>query len=260
MLLMMNIYILTINKINVYSKQGKYLHSISITVNASNILVMGNHILLFVLGDKHVLHLIDQEGKEIKTALKRNQALRLCKANPFICYNHYWLFAQGRSNDILAYNITTQKFEEMKYLSSDQYLSIEEEASLIETATNREMKSNKPCFDGLSSTEHYLIFGTMEGKDVTIWVKDCLTGESNAYAFASIENDITFSSASSFFYDNTSCKEHFLSYIMPYRLDEAIKTHSQYADTPGYKKMELLLNKLNNVEEANPILIEYDFK
>ena len=80
------VYVLTTNGIMRYDLDGKYLDMIKTDLNADGIHVVDDRIMLFVLGDKHVIHLIDLDGKTIAEELPRNSALRISRANSFYEY------------------------------------------------------------------------------------------------------------------------------------------------------------------------------
>ena len=257
-----NVYVLTTQKIQIYSLSGKFVKSIPLTFNASGFHVLDGCILLFVLGDNYVIHIVDLDGNTIQKTLKRNQALRLCKTIPFVSYtNKYLLFAQGRSNDILTYDVEKKSFGNMTYFSSSDNLSIQDENSFLESNIGKRMRLNnyKTYFDGLSSSEEYVYFASIDDNKVVLWIKDLTSQKVNAYLFSSLVNDLTFVSADSFFYDNIKSEKSFLSYVMPYQIVEGLEKNISYANTDYYLEMQKVIESLD-VEEANPIIIEYNFK
>lgn len=98
------IYILTINKIQVYDLEGNWIRTVPLDLNASGIRLTDDKMLIFALGNENVIHLLDNSGQKMKSLLKRNQALRICRNISFVKYGNYILFPMGRSNDILAYD------------------------------------------------------------------------------------------------------------------------------------------------------------
>lgn len=162
------VYILTVNKIQVYNRNGEWLNSIPLNLNASGIRLTNDKILLFVLGDEHVVHLLDENGQKIESVLKRNQALRLSRSISFIKYDDCLLFPMGRSNDILAYDISKGgTFRQMSYLSSAQ-LSNEQEATLMESSQDyRKELNNRGCFEGLLADNTHAIVPFIKNGDVT---------------------------------------------------------------------------------------------
>ncbi len=254
-----SVYILSPKKIQIFNQHGDFESSIPINLNASGIQVIGNKILLFALGEKHVIYLLDRKGNTEHSILERNQALRLTRANPFVRYGQKILFAQGRSNDILSYDTANDAFEKMQFLTSKN-LTIEEEAAWKEEGRNTPQPPQQDgyCFDGLSSTNGQIMFAGIKDEQITLFYKNTLTSNCSAILLSALKNDITFTPSLSFFYDNTRSNKGFLTYIMPYRLKECIEkvkgNHSPYLR----RFMEIIKNM--NTEEANPILIEYKFK
>lgn len=258
-----NVYVLTVGKIQVYNRTGKFERTIPLNFNVAGFRVLRERILLFVLGDDFVIHLIDKTGNPIETVLKRTQALRLCKAIPFVRYtNDVYLFAQGRSNDVLAYDESTNTFSSMTYLSSSDNLSATEENLLLEEHNGHRDNSieSKTCFDGLSSNGKQILFGAIKGKDdLDLWMKDITSGKSDVYSLLSLKNDLTFTSVNSFFNDNTEGDNGFLSYFVPYYIEEGLSKNESHSNEKNYKILKKILSNIN-IEEANPIIIEYKFK
>lgn len=253
-----HVYVLTSKKIQVYTQGGEWIKSIPITLNASNLRLAGDEMLLFVLGNKHVIHVMDMEGKEKKSDLKRNQALRLNRAIAFIPYGENILFPMGRSNELLAYNPSQQEFSFMNFLESNR-LTNERETELMEESPryNRQLQQIG-CFDGLLTDNTHMIVPYIKENVVTLWIKDFQKSQCRAYRLSDLKNDITYVSASSFFYDNTEDDKGFLTYIMPYRLKEGLAEAFEKKNDSYFERMQHVLEPLD--EEANPILIEYKIK
>ena len=173
-----NVYILEYKRIQVYTISGDYVRTIPLSLNASGLKVVGANLLLFVLGDKHVLHLMDMTGNTIQKTLARNQALRLSRSVPFVKYsNKSLLFPQGRSNDIIAYNIEDDLFSNMSFLTSSDVLTIDEEVKLMESSANYKKEIGKEgfYFDGFQGFEDQISFFSLsEDNDIILWVKDIL--------------------------------------------------------------------------------------
>lgn len=256
-----NIYILESGRILVYDKAGRYERLMNLNLNASGLKVLGDKILLFVLGNDKVVYLLDKHGNSVGQTLDTNQALRLCKANSFIRYgDNCLLFPMGRSNDILMYKGEDETFERMQYFSSSKAVSIEEENRMLENAQSDRGKSSASgiTFDGLSSIGSQIIFGSIEENDLTLWMRNLASEETKAYEFSSLVNDISFVGGG-FFADNTVGEDCFLSYAMPYRVEAGLREHEKYSATQYYKDMKTILDRLDT-EDANPIVIEYTLK
>lgn len=253
------IYILSINKIQIYDLCGKWIKTISMNLNASGMRLVNDKILLFVLGDNHVIHLLDETGREVESLLERNQALRLCRDISFVKYDGCFLFPMGRSNDILAYDVSANgAFKRISYMNAEQ-LSNEEEASLIEKNSNYRQELNEQgCFDGLLTDNTHVIVPFIKNGNVTLWIKNIKSSQTNAYRLSALENDFTFSPAHSFFLSNMEDDCAFLTYVMPYDLKEYLESNQNKEKSPYLEKMNTLMEKLG--EEGNPILIEYKIK
>lgn len=62
-------------------------------------------------------------------------------------------------------------------------------------------------------------------------MKNIQTSQVMAYDLSALENDLTYLSASSFFYDNTESDSAFLTYVMPYKLKERLKEVPEEKET-----------------------------
>lgn len=252
------VYVLISNKIQAYTRSGKWEKTIPLTLNASNMRIAGDEILLFVLGDKHVIHVIDMDGREKASTLEGNQALRLNRAIAFIPYGENILFPMGRSNQLLAYNIKRQEFSMMKYLMSGS-LTNKREAELMEETPHYDRRLRQiGCFDGLFTDKTHVIVPCIEEDDIALWIKDLQNSQCQAYQLSKLKNDITFLSASSFFYGNTEDDSGFLTYVMPYRLEEGLDKVSGKKKEIYFERMRKVLEPLG--DEANPILVEYKIR
>ena len=253
------VYLLTNQKIQVYEKDGEWVKSIPLELNASGICVTESNLFLFVLGDKYVVHILDKAGHAGQQVQESNQALRLNRAMPFIECGDSVLFPLGRSNDILVFDTSKSNASSyVNYLSSNQ-LSNEEEARMMEESSQyQRLMQQMGCFDGLMADNTHIIFPYIKGNGIQIWVKGIQDGSCTAYMLAQMENDITFAPTANFFYGNTVDDVGFLTYIMPYRLRECMSEAGDRADSPYFAKMREVLGQVD--EESNPILIEYKVK
>lgn len=253
------VYVLTIDKIQVYSRNGEWQESIPLSSNGSALCVTDEEILLFVLGDKYVVHVLDHDGKEKKCVLKRNQALRLNRAISFVRYKEKVLFPMGRSNELLAYDIVRKEFSRMRFLSFS-HLTNQKEAKLMEESPQYEYQLLRMgCFDGLQTDGTHVVFPLIKENEVTLWLKNMNGSQCLSCPLTGLENDISFVPASSFFYGNTEDDNGFLTYVMPYQLKEGLENASLKKESGPY------LEKLRHIsgqsdDEDNPILIEYKIK
>lgn len=254
-----SVYIMTMNKIQVYSRSGKWIKSISIPFNAHGLCLVKDRMLLFVLGDEHVVHLWTKEGEELDGVLDRNQSLRLCRAISFYKYGDKLLFPMGSSNELLMFDPAEKNtFSHIKYLSSFD-LTNEEEARLMEEDSQHEDKlRSSGCLGGLMTDRTHVMFPLIKEDDPLIWVKNLQNGGSQAYHLSLLENDITFGLVERFFYDNVEDDCGFLTYIQPYKLKECLEKAGQNTESPYFEMMQKAVE--HTEDESNPILIEYTIK
>ncbi len=253
------IYILTINKIQVYDLEGNWIRTVPLDLNASGIRLTDDKMLIFALGNENVIHLLDNSGQKMKSLLKRNQALRICRNISFVKYGNYILFPMGRSNDILAYDTSGNGvFKKISYLSSGQ-LSNEEESDFMENNQSYKKElDNLGFFDGMITDNTHVIVPFIKKGKVTLWIKNIRTSQIQAYELSSLKNDLTFSSTHSFFLDNMESKDAFLTYVMPYKLKEYLQKTQHQEKNQHYERLNKVME--NCEDEGNPILIEYKIK
>lgn len=252
-------YVLTVGKIQVYNQTGMWVKTIPVDWNASGMRLTDDKILLSVLGDHHVIHLLDESGREIESVLERNQTLRLSRSISFIKYDYSVLFPMGRSNDIMAYVPSDNgAFKHMTYLSSSQ-LSNAQEVDLIENHTNYKKElNNLGCFDGFLSDKTHAIVPFIKNEEVTLWIKNLKSSQVTAYEMSALDNDLTYSPVYSFFLGNVENDCAFLTYILPHRLKEYIIRASHKNENPYLEELNKAVEKSG--DEGNPILIEYKIK
>lgn len=257
-----NIYVLTSGKILIYALNGEYVKSIPLSLNANKLKIAGDRILLFALGEEDVIYLIDKTGAIIKSALKKNQGLRLVKAIPFVDYGtNNILFSQGHSNNILVYNKQTETFSEMKFISSPKALSSSKELELMESGIkSKDIPIYGIVFDGLISSGQQTLFGSIEAENkITIWIKDFASNLEKAYLMANLKDDVTYTSPHIFLMGNSESSDTFISYIQPYTLTEGLKKNKTHSADDNYKRLSSLLQDINS-SDNNPIIVEYKFK
>lgn len=248
------VYILTTNGIMRYGLDGKYLNTIKTNLNADGIHVVDDKIMLFVLGDKHVIHLIDMEGQTIDEELPRNSALRISRANSFHEYGDYILFHEGHSNDILAYDRNSKSFRGLNIIPAEENaMSIDNEANLIENGVKLN-EQGKIIFDALTAGGQQLCIGVMKDNKPYIYWHDNKIGTS--ISISDIDDDIFYVEAMSFFTKGTISNKRFITYIYPYVLIENKDKILESSGCPDIIKE--FAGKVN--EDDNPIIIEYEFK
>lgn len=247
------VYVLTTNGIMRYDLDGKYLDMIKTDLNADGIHVVDDRIMLFVLGDKHVIHLIDLDGKTIAEELPRNSALRISRANSFYEYGDYILFHEGHSNDVFAYDRKSKTFRALNIIPAENAMSIDNESNLIEDGV-RLNEQGKMVFDALTAGGQQLCVGVMKDNKPYIYISD--NKNSTSISISDIEDDILYDDAISFFTKGTISNEKFITCIYPYVLLENKDRILESTGSPDIIK-ELAAKVTEN---DNPVVIEYEFK
>lgn len=248
-----NVYVLTSDGIKRYGLDGKYLNTIKTGLNADGIHVVDNKIMLFVLGDKHVIHLIDMDGNTLAEELPMNAALRLSRAISFYEYGDYILFHEGHSNDVFAYDRNSKSFRTLKILPEENAMSIEDEANILE---NGDKLNNQDAiiFDALAASGKQFCVGVMKDKKPFIYFTD--DKNCTSISISDIEDDIFSRGTMSFFTKGVISNKNFLAYLYP---DILIEHKDEILKSPTCP--DVIKDIANRVtDDDNPIIIEYEFK
>ena len=247
------IYILTVKGIMRYGLDGKYIDTIKTDLNADGIHVVDDKIMLFVLGDEHVIHMIDMGGKTLSEELPRNAALRLSRANSFYEYGNYILFHEGHSNNIFAYDRDSKSFRELNIIPAEEALSIGEETNLIENGA-KTTEQGKAFFDGLTAAGQQLFVGVMKDNKPFFYLSD--NKNKTSISITDIDDDILYNGTISFFSKGVVSNDKFITYVYPYVLIENKDKILESSSSP-----EVIKDIVGKVkEDDNPIVIEYEFK
>lgn len=247
------VYILTAKGIMRYGSDGKYHDTIKADLNADGIQVFDDKIMLFVLGDKHVIHMIDMEGKTLAAELPRNAALRISRANSFYKYGDYILFHEGHSNNIFVYDRNNNSFQELNIIPTEDAVSIDEEANLIENGIKL-TEQDKVFFDAMTAVGQQLFVGVMKDAKPYFYLSD--NKDKISISITDIDDDILYNEAISFFSKGVVSNDKFITYVYPYVLIENRDKILESTACP-----DVIKNIVNNVkEDDNPVVIEYEFK
>lgn len=250
------IYVQDFHKIVVYDLFGQYLQSIPVSYNAQALKVLDSgNLLLFVLGEDHVLHLINNEGKTLKSAVEKNEALRLVRSQPFYLYKGKILFQEGMSNGLHTYDVQKDEFGEALIMEGGNILTMERQKE-IEESGNLEEKEQYQLFSLLSINDSQFMFASIEKDNIKVYVQDLETMRTIAFPLRDVENDLTFVDVTNFFCDNTYAPDCFITCVdVPLLRESMKKTSARYQQTPQYQKWQQLLDSCQ--EQGNPVLIEY---
>ena len=94
---------------------------------------------------------------------------------------------------------------------------------------------------------------------IILWVKDVAKNLTTAYSFAALIDDLTYTSSDFLVKENTDGGDVFLSYLFPYSLEDGLKKNQKLSENENFKFIEAMLENLD-IEESNPVIIEYIFK
>jgi hypothetical protein len=73
-------------------------------------------------------------------------------------------------------------------------------------------------------------------------------------------DDVTFTSPFFMQYSFLSdSKDSFITYVAPQDISEGLKENSSYKDTENYQKLTAILENMGDLDDANPMLIEFSF-
>ncbi len=119
------------------------------------------------------------------------------------------------------------------------------------------LKPYGTIFDGLTSITGQLMFGSIQGNDIVMWIKT--EREEKGYILSKVEDDITYLSIDFWLRENTSSSDCFISCISPNYIFESLKEHLSLAHEKNYQILDNLLDSID-AEEGNPIIFEYHLK
>lgn len=250
------VYVLTYEKIVIYDLQGKYLRTIPVSLNASNIKILPNgSILLFVLENDHVLHIINEQGTEISSTLSRSKALRSSRSNSFVPFNKKILFHKGYSNNLEVFNTGSNSFESTTLTDATNALTFDKLSLIMDSGNKKEMM-NYQIFDGLAGSANQLMFASMKDNNTLLYTVDAESEKTCIFHVDKLTNDLTYTKPSSFFNSSAVAEKCLLTWVDPYMFREALeKAEAQYANTELHGRWVKMLEGIG--EPANPIIIEY---
>jgi len=249
-----SVYVLSPMKIQEYSIAGKYVRTIPTQYAAASALkVLNDKFILYVLGDEHLIHVTDKEGKETAAEVESTEAMRETKAITFHPFGEELLIPVSYSNGMLAYDTAKGSIETADVTDYSDAVSVETLTKIEETG-DRGMLDSYRIFDGLATTQRQLLFAGKKGAEISLYVKDAKSDKAKCYDFMKIEDDVTFGSIGSFFTGNTQAQDCFITYVDLPLMKERMEK-SQAKDTPMFRQWEQLVDSCS--ELSNPVLIEY---
>ena len=262
------IAILDINKVNLYSLEGIFKKSIELPEIGGNIKLLPNNNIMLRTGGEDPILIINEEGKIIDRFLNLDQVIQIAKHTPFGVWQGEICFQNGGfGNDIWLYNPTKRQGRLLKLINEGKTLNVEEENKLIKEVGFKYTSNQDLCIIGeLASTESHLVFCSKYQKHLYINILNAMAGDGVRYEIypnSQIEDNITFVGTNiclQYVYALSSSQKYFYSYIYPFIINESIKDYNGENMESAYQQITELIRGLPDIENANPILFEFNFK
>lgn len=252
-----NIYLLAFQKLYVYDLSGKFQKKIDLEDNVRTITCVKDGFLTFINSaqGEDVLGFMDRNGKMIRTALPKNEALRLVRKTPWLEWKpNTYFFQMAQSNDLYCFDIPQKDFDKKGFVADyDNVVSFDKLMAMDEMDPT---EYSSLIFDGFTGSRSQIIFGGITDGNITLYIYDKQSGKSHSVAIASVEDDVTFSECMLFVQNLGQCDsddENLITYIETDVLKEAIEGKSGL-DENIYGKLR------NTEEEHNPTILTYRFK
>ena len=262
------IALLDYKKIHFFSLEGVYENSVSIPCTGMNIkLLSDGNIAVRTSNESYSIYIVNREGKEISKHLETTHSSKLGRFNPFICHgdkiflqegaysNRHWWYENGKTGQI-------------DLLDHPDVLTLEQEEILVQQGgfdyTGNAGKGALKLRTPISSGKKFL-FSAWQNDKAYLYMGDFSSGKTRQYLLSPSEtlvDDITYGKQGyALVRTNVSASENsFISLLQPYVLAEALDEHADQAGTPTYDAARQLLDSLGDVDNANPILFEFNFK
>lgn len=251
------VYLLASHKLCVYNLSGEFQKEIRLKDNVRTIKCVDGGFLTFINSaqGEDGLGFMNNDGKMERTALPKNEALRIVRKNPWMEWRQdTYFFQMAQSNDLYCFENDKKEFYRRGHATNyDNAISFEKLSSM-----NEMEPIEYPGFimDGFTSSGSQIIFGAIEDGKITLYVYDKPSGTSHSIALHSIQDDVTFSECMLFVQNlgqSDSDDENLITYIETDVLKEAIEGESGL-DEAVYGKLK------NTDEEHNPTIVSYKFK
>lgn len=252
-----HIYLLALRKLYVYDLFGKFLKTINLKDNVRTIRCIEGGFLTFINSaqGEDGLGVMDKDGKMIRTALPKNEALRLVRKNPWLEWKpDIYFFQMAQSNDLFCFDSQKKEFYRKGFATDyENTISFEELSSMAEMNPT---EYSSLILDGFTSSGSQIIFGGMDNGNITLFIYDKQSGKSHNIAIGTIEDDVTFSECMLFIQNlgqSDSDDDNLITYVEADVLKEALVGKSGLEEN--------VYGKLKDIEEEhNPVILSYKFK
>jgi hypothetical protein len=257
-----NVIIQDVQKLLFYSTTGEFLRAIPLTVSCFNLKAIDeNYFLICASGEEYSIYLINGDGEVMSKHIKTNNKPVLGKQIAFHDLgNDNILYQMDLSNDFLSYNTKTRNFSHVNLLcNEDRILSIEK---VQKYQSRSDYEKNNPSVKELSGIASYadnLFF--VVGNINSGYKCYLLNISNNTIDFLLTEDtidDISFTHTFSLL-NNISIsdsEESLITYTYVDQIIDGLKGNISLDEHPNYQRLQTLFKDFQNIEDANPVLIE----
>lgn len=257
-----NIIIQDVKKLLSYSATGEFLRTIPLTVSCFNLKVIDeNYFLICASGEKHSIYLINGDGDIVSEQIKTNNKPVLGKQIAFhdLGNDNIW-YQIDLSNDFLSYNIKTRDFSHVNLLcQEDRILSMGKVQKYQNRSDYEKNNPNVKELSGIASFADNLFF--VVGNINSGYKCYLLNIPNNTIDFLLTENtidDISFTHTFSLLNNisKSDSEESLITYTYADQIIDGLKGNISLHEHPNYQRLQTLFKDLQNIEDANPVLIE----
>lgn len=266
------IAVVDLGKIHFYTLDGAYQYTIRIDGGARNIFLLpdGKIALRTDAGEK-VFRILDTKGNILNEYIDKHPHLRhrVAKNIEFHLIKNR-IFAQDgvSANDLWCYD--NGKVTAWKIIDDPRAISGEKEDEFIENEGLRYQQHNSGILrlSRIVAAKNFSMVFASAGKDGLCFLLDNDSGLAKSYTVLpknQLFDDLSFLNKESplflfFLSSNTQSENNFVAAVEPYRIADGLEHNKDLAQTENYQRIKTVLDSLEDIDNANPILIEYDFK
>lgn len=247
------IYLLSMQKLYVYNLDGQFQKVINLEENTRTIKRIPNGFLAFLSSaqGEDCLAYYNDEGNILKTALPKNNSLRLVRKVPWTEKgNGFYIFQKTQSNDLVCFDNNQKAFYQIHAMNDENAISFDELEQIEDPS-----QTSKILLDGFTNSQSQLMFAGMKQGNITIYVHDKEKAKNHAINLKDIKDDITFTNYK-FIQTMGKCDsddKDMLAFIETNVLKEAIEEKGIHEES-AYKSL------INTNDEHNPTIIAFKFK
>ena len=266
------IAVVDLGKIHFYTLDGAYQYTIRIDGGARNIFLLpdGKIALRTDAGEK-VFRILDTKGNILNEYIDKHPHLRHRIVRNVVFHRiKNRVFAQDgvANNDLWCYD--NGKVTAWKIIDDPRAVSGEKEDEFIQNEGLGYQQHNSGILrlSHIVAAKNFSIVFGAAGKDNFCYLLDNDSGLAKSYTVLpknQLFDDISFLSKENpsllfFLSSKTETEDNFVATIEPYRIADGLEHNKDLAQTDNYQRVKSVLDSLEDIDNANPILIEYDFK